>query len=175
MDLGLERDLSKALNISSVEAKQAIAAMQLQGYAEPIARTQEWRTTEQGLTVSGAKAARFTLEAVEQALSALRDRIQAINNDKKAEYTVSIAVAFGDFLSEQRRVQAADVGIRLTRRKADPQDAASAVEHRAEQAFLKQLRGRSAALHIVWLSAWVRQIPGCLSDGPLLWSVWRHE
>jgi predicted transcriptional regulator len=151
-----ERDLSKALNISSAEAKQAIAAMQLQGYAEPIAR-QKWRTTEQGLTVSGAKAARFTLEAVEQALSALRDRIQAINNDKKAEYTVSEAVAFGDFLSEQARVQAAEVGIRLTPRKPDSQDAGSAVEHRAEQTFLKQLRGRSAALHIQpyeeWMSA----------------------
>jgi hypothetical protein len=44
--------------------------MQLQGYAEPIARTQKWRTTEAGLTVSGAKTARLTPEAVEQALSA---------------------------------------------------------------------------------------------------------
>jgi predicted ArsR family transcriptional regulator len=152
-----ERDLSKALNISSAEAKQAIAAIQLQGYAEPIARSQKWRTTEQGITVSGAKTARFTREAVEQALSALRDRIQAINNDKKAEYTVSEAVAFGDFLSEQARVQAAEVGIRLTPRKPDSQDAGSAVEHRAEQTFLKQLRGRSAALHIQpyeeWMSA----------------------
>jgi hypothetical protein len=40
-----ERDFSKALNISSAEAEQAIAAMQLQGYPEPIARTQKWRTT----------------------------------------------------------------------------------------------------------------------------------
>jgi hypothetical protein len=152
-----ERNLAKALKVSSAEAKQAIAAMQLQGYAEPIARTQKWRTTEQGVTVSGAKAARFTREAVEQALSALRDRIQAINNDKKAEYTISEAVAFGDFLSEQPRVQAADVGVRLTPGKPDSQGAASAVEHKAEEAFLKQLRGRSAALHIQpyedWMSA----------------------
>jgi hypothetical protein len=70
MPLGLSLVVSKALNISSAEAKQAIAAMQLQGYAEPIARTQRWRTTEEGLTVSGAKAARFTREAIEQALSA---------------------------------------------------------------------------------------------------------
>jgi DNA-binding IclR family transcriptional regulator len=98
-----ERDLAKALNLSSAEAKQAIAAINWQGYAEPIARSQKWRTTEQGLTVSGAKAARLTLEAVEQALSALRDRIQSINNDKSAEYTVSEAVAFGDFLTEQPR------------------------------------------------------------------------
>jgi hypothetical protein len=55
-----ERDFSKALKISSAEAKQAMAAMQLQGYAKPIARTQKWRMTEHGLTVSGAKTARFT-------------------------------------------------------------------------------------------------------------------
>jgi DNA-binding IclR family transcriptional regulator len=107
-----ERDLSKARNISSGEAKQAVAAMQLRGYVEPIGRTQKWRTTEEGVTVSGAKTARFTREAVEQALSALRDRIQAINNDPDAEYAVSEAVAFGDFLSDQAWVQAADVGIR---------------------------------------------------------------
>jgi hypothetical protein len=89
-----ERDLSKALNVSSIEAKQAVAAMQLQGYTEPIGRTQKWRTTEEGVTVSGAKTARFTREAVEQALSALHDRIQAINSDPNAEYAVSEAVGF---------------------------------------------------------------------------------
>jgi hypothetical protein len=94
-----ERDLSKALNISSTEAKQAVAAMQLQGYAEPIGRTKKWRTTEEGVTVSGAKTARFTREAVEQALSALHDRIQAINSDPNAEYAVSEAVAFGRLFS----------------------------------------------------------------------------
>lgn len=60
-------ELSKALNISSAEAKQAVAVMQLQGYVEPIGRTQKWRTTEEGVTVSGAKTARLTRKAVEQA------------------------------------------------------------------------------------------------------------
>ena len=131
--------------------------MQLQGYAEPIARTKSWRTTEAGLTVSGEKTARLTRKAVEQALSALRDRIQAINNDKNSTYTVSEAVAFGDFLSEDARVQPAEVGIRLTPRNTAVDASASAVEHKAEEAFLKQLRGRSAALHIQdyepWMSA----------------------
>jgi hypothetical protein len=152
-----ERDVSKTLNISSAEAKQAVSAMQLQGYAEPILRTRKWRTTEAGLTVSGAKTARLTREAVEQALSALRDRIQAINKDKNTKYRISEAVAFGDFLSQDARVQPAEVGIRLTRRKTDLDGAASAVEHKAEEAFLRQLRGRSAALHIQdyepWMSA----------------------
>jgi DNA-binding IclR family transcriptional regulator len=112
--LWTERDISKVLNVSSAEAKQAVSAMQLQGYAEPTARTQKWRTTEAGLTVSGAKSARLTREAVEQALTAPNNRIQAINNDKTAEYTVSEAVAFGDFLSQDARVQPPEVVIRLT-------------------------------------------------------------
>jgi DNA-binding IclR family transcriptional regulator len=150
------RDLSKALNISSAEAKQAVGAMQLQGYVEPIGRTQKWRTTEEGVTVSGAKTARFTREAVEQALSALRDRIQSINKDESAEYTVSEAVASGDFLSQNPRVQAADIGIRLTSRNTDVDDAAaSAMERKAEEAFLKQLRGRSAALHFQAYEPWM--------------------
>jgi hypothetical protein len=150
-----ERDLSKALNVSSAEAKQAIAVMQLQGYAEPLARSQKWRTTDEGQTVSGSKPARLTRQAVEQALSDLADRLRTTNDDPSSEYTVSEAVAFGDFLSNQPRVQAADVGIRLTPRKAGSEDSASAVEHKAEEAFLKQLRGKSAVIHIQPYEAWM--------------------
>jgi hypothetical protein len=152
-----ERDVSKVLNVSSAEAKQTISAMQLQGYAEPIARTHKWRTTQAGLTVSGAKSARLTCEAVEHALTALRDRIQAINDDKSAEYTVSEAVAFGDFLSNDARVQPAEVGIRLMPRNTDVDGSVSGSEHRAEEVFLKQLRGRSAALHIRAHEAWMSE------------------
>jgi hypothetical protein len=66
-----------------------------------------------------AKSARLKHKAVEEALSALRDRIQAINKDNSAEYAVSEAVAFGDFLSQDARVQPADVGVRLTLRNTD--------------------------------------------------------
>jgi hypothetical protein len=62
----------------------------------------------------GAKTARLTGKAVEEALSVLRDRIQAVNNDKNSESTVSEAVAFGDFLSQDARVQPGEVSIRLT-------------------------------------------------------------
>jgi hypothetical protein len=50
---------------------------------------------------------------------------------------------------------AADVGIRLTPRKAGSEDSASAVEHKAEEAFLKQLRGKSAVIHIQPYEAWM--------------------
>ncbi|MGI8961425.1 MAG: hypothetical protein ACR2IV_17020 [Bryobacteraceae bacterium] len=52
-----ERDLAKALNLSSAEAKHSLSAMQLQGYIESAG--QKWRTTEEGRTVSGAKTPRF--------------------------------------------------------------------------------------------------------------------
>ena len=126
--------------------------MQLQDYAEPIARTQKWRTTEAGLTISGAKTARLTREAVEQALSALRDRIQAINNDKSAEYVRSRGVWRVSLAG--RTSSPAEVGIRLTPRKGES-EAGMAVEHKPEEAFLKQLRGRSAALHIQDYEAWM--------------------
>jgi hypothetical protein len=60
-------------------------------------------------------------------------------------------------VNTQSRVQPAEVGIRLTPRDKDVDASASAVEHKAEKVFLKQLRGRSAALHIQdyepWMSA----------------------
>lgn len=131
--------------------------MQLQGYIEPLARSQKWRTTDQGRTVSDAKTPRLTSEAVEQALSALSERIRTNNDHPSSTYTISEAVAFGDFLSDQPRVQAADVGIRLTPRNTDSENSATAVEHKAEEAFLKQLRGKSPALRIQayedWMSA----------------------
>jgi hypothetical protein len=132
--------------------------MQLQGYVEPIGRSQKWRTTEEGQTVSGAKTPRLTRKAVEQALSTLADRIRATNDDSSSPYSISEAVAYGDFLSsDQARVQAADVGIGLRSRKTYHEISGSAVEHRAEQAFLKQLHGKSAALHLQpyedWMSA----------------------
>jgi predicted transcriptional regulator len=152
-----ERNLAKSLNLSSTEAKQAITAMQLQGYIEPAGQTRKWRTTEEGLTVSGNKTPRFTREAVEQALSDLSEHMRANNDAASSAYTISEAVAYGDFLSDQPRVQPADVGIRLIPRKADSEDSGTAVEHKAEEAFLKQLRGNSALVHIEpyqeWMSA----------------------
>ena len=94
---------------------------------------------------------------MEQALSALHDRIQVINEDTNAPYKVTDAVAFGDFLSDRSRLQAAAVGIRLVPRKSGKTETETAREHAAEEAFLKQLRGKTASLHIQpyeeWMSA----------------------
>jgi hypothetical protein len=65
---------------------------------------------------------------VEQALSTLSERIGAINHDQGSPYAISEAVAFGDFLSDQARVQAVNVGIRLTPEKASAEAPASATD-----------------------------------------------
>jgi hypothetical protein len=150
-----EKDLAKALKIGLSEAKEAIAALQLQGYIEAAGATGKWRITEQGDLVSGTKPPRFTRQSLEQALGELRDRIRGVNDDANADYTISDAVAFGDFLEDAARVQAAEVGIRLICRGHE-QLTASAKDHRAELAFLKGLRGKTALLKIVPFEDWMR-------------------
>ena len=89
------------LKIGLSEAREAIAVLQLQGYIEAAAK---WRITDQGDLVSGTKPPRFTRRSVEQALGELRDRIRGVNDGPNAPYTISDAVAFGDFLWDAARV-----------------------------------------------------------------------
>jgi hypothetical protein len=149
-----EKDLAKTLKIDLPQAKEAMSVLQLQGYIEPAGNTGKWRVSEQGDLVSGAKPPRFTRQSVEEALASLRDRIKAINDDPDAPYKITDAVAFGDFLSDAARVQAAEVGIRLLPR-SDHESGASAREHRAEIGFLKQVRGKTPVLHIVAYEDWM--------------------
>src|SRR3984957_8523722 len=93
---------AKSLKISLAEAKQVLAALEMQGYIKPHG-TGEWLTTLAGESVSGAKTPRFTPESIEEALAALRTRIKLVNQDSKAAYKITDAVAFGDFLSGQAR------------------------------------------------------------------------
>ena len=68
---------------------------------------------------------------------------------------VAKAVAFGDFLRESPRVQAADVGIELVRRKADDEQAHSATDNKERLAFLKQVRAKNAALNLQPYQEWM--------------------
>jgi hypothetical protein len=149
-----EKDFAKALRIGLPEAKQAILVLQLQGYIQAANQTGKWRITEEGNLVSGSKSPRFTRQSVEQALDDLRDRIKALNEDANSHYKIADAVAFGDFLGDEARVQAAEVGIRLAPKKGELP--ASAKEHRAQLAFLRQLRGKTALLHIRSYEDWMR-------------------
>jgi hypothetical protein len=107
------REMVDSLEITEREAKQVIAILELQGYVKPALDGTGWLTTLYGEEVSGSQSPRFNLARVTGALAELKDRIQAQNRDRRAEFHVSDAVAFGDFLIARARVQAADVGVRL--------------------------------------------------------------
>ena len=154
IQLWTENDLAKMLRLVLPKAREAITVLQLQGYIETAGNTGKWRVTEEGEIVSGAKPPRFTRKSVEDALAGVRDRIMQVNKDAASPYRVTEAIAFGDFLRDPARVQAADVGIRLTS-SSDSGATASAKEHAAELDFLKKLRGKSSLLHVVTYEDWM--------------------
>ena len=143
------RNLADTLKINSRDAEQVIALLAAQGYVQPASGTDEWMTTPAGESVSGAKPPRFTRESVEQAVESLKERIKQLNKDSKAAFKITDAMAFGDFLlSDRTRVQAADVGIALTLRGEAASEGRSASAARLESQFLRQVRGKTALLHI---------------------------
>jgi len=130
--------------------------LQAQGYIEP-AGPDEWLTTVSGETVSGSKPPRFTPEAIEQGLSALADRIKAVNRDFAAPFPVTEAIAFGGFLTGRARVQAAEVGVELVPRGTNADGTNSAVAQAVKRDFLRKLKGKSPVvsprLYEEWMSS----------------------
>jgi predicted ArsR family transcriptional regulator len=148
------RDLAKSLKISPAAAKQALAILEMQGYVKPSGSA-EWITTPTGEIVSGSKLPRYSREAVERSLESFADHLRRVNEDASAEYKIADAVAFGDFLSGRVRVQAADVGIRLEPRNPEAHDLKSATEQNRQEAFLKQLRGRTPLVNLHPFTPWM--------------------
>jgi DNA-binding transcriptional MocR family regulator len=150
------RDLADTLNLSRRDAEQVIALLAAQGYVQSASGTGAWMTTPAGESVSGAKPPRFTRESVEQAVDSLKERIKQINQDLKAVFRITDAVAFGDFLLRHRaRVQAPDVAIGLTPRGEAGGEPGSVPVARAERQFLRQLRARTALLHVRPYADWM--------------------
>jgi hypothetical protein len=150
------RALTDVLKISRRDAEQVIALLAAQAYVQSASGTDEWMTTPAGESVSGAKSPRYTREGVEQAVESLKGRIKQINQDLKATFRITDAVAFGDFLLRDRtRVQAADVAIGLTPRGEAGGDPGSVPVARAERQFLRQLRGNTALLHVRSYADWM--------------------
>jgi hypothetical protein len=146
------RDMEKTLKISADEAKQITTIFEIQVYIRAKDKD-AWMTTESGEEVSRAKLPRFTPEHVEWALKSLGERIEAVNRDRNSPFTVIEALAFGDFLRDGSRVQAADVGIALGGRgKAD---ASLRAKRQASEQFLRTLRGRNAALNLKSFEPWM--------------------
>jgi len=141
------RDLTQTLNISEQDARRVLTILKLQGYVSETSDN-ELLTTASGEIVSGSKPPRFTRECVDRAVPELLERIAANNSDGNAEFKITQAVAFGDFLSGRANCQAADVGIELTPR--EPAGGRDQVNH-----FLKQLRGKSRFLNIKPFEPWM--------------------
>jgi hypothetical protein len=152
------QELAKSLKISAAEAQRVAWVLQLQVYIKQHG-TGEWITTISGETVSGSKTPRFTLERVENGLASLSKRIKEMNEGSQARFTISMAVAFGDFLDGRARVQAPGVGIQLVRRKSAAAAGGAAQERSAERAFLKSLRGNISILNIQPYQKWMSDRP----------------
>ena len=150
------RDMAKALHIGSAAAKQALAMLEMQGYVKPAGSKDQWMTTPAGESVSGSKMPRYSRERVEQSLASFADHLKFVNQDSSAEYKIADAVAFGDFLSERARVQAADVGIKLEPRNAMSHHPHWASEQSRQEAFLKQLSGKTPLLNVQRFADWMR-------------------
>ena len=150
-----EKEFIAVLNLTAEQARQTLPVLQLAGYIAPLGHG-KWRTTEQGELVGGGKAPRFTQQSVQETLVGLKERMQAVNADESAPHRITRAVAFGDFLSDRVRVQAATVGIELKPRSATEIRARQTAATRAEEnSFLKQLGGRSAILHLRPYEPWM--------------------
>ena len=145
-------DLAEALKLSRQDANKILTLLQLQGYVQQKSDSQGWLTTASGEIVSGSTLPRLSRESVAQAVATLADRIAAIKRDAKAEFKIIKAVAFGDFLTDRPKVQAADVGIELRRRNP-----AGAHDQTSEPAFLKQLAPKSRFLHIRPYEKWMAE------------------
>jgi DNA-binding transcriptional regulator YhcF (GntR family) len=153
------RDLAKTLWLSATAAKEAIAILQMQGYVNSAGSKGKWMTTRAGEIVSGSKTPRYSRATLEESLAALADHLKRVNEDSSARYKIAEAVAFGDFLSDRVRVQAADIGIRLAPRSLAaeiPREPAQPPSERERQTtFLKQLRGRTPLLNILPYAEWM--------------------
>jgi hypothetical protein len=148
-------EFSKSLKIRPAAAKQALAVLAMQGYVKPANAKGEWLTTEAGEVVSGSKFPRYSRESVDRSLASFTEHLKRVNEDRSAEYTVTHAVAFGDFLSGRARVQAADVGIRLEPRNPAAHHSHFASERARQEAFLKQLKGKTPLLNVQPFAEWM--------------------
>jgi hypothetical protein len=148
------RDFAKTLNLSTANAKEALAILEMQGYIKPTGSS-EYMTTPAGESVSGSKMPRYSRDSVEQSLASFSDHLKRVNQDSSSEYQIADAVAFGDFLSGRARVQAADIGIQLEPRNPAAHHPHWAGERERQQTFLKQLRGKTPLLNLQAYAEWM--------------------
>jgi len=144
--------LKDCLQVTSKQAQQILAILEMQGY---VAREgNDWLTTAAGENISKSKMPQFSRESVHNALDTLNERIDAVNRDKRSDFKVTGAVAFGDFLSGRAQVQAAQVGVQLMRRDpaGNPDDG-----DKKRLAFLNALRRKSRLFSLEAYRPWMER------------------
>ena len=145
------------MNVTKDQTNEALEMLQLAGYVEPLEKG-KWRTTDEGRQIAGGKTPRFTAESMEKALGAFKGRIKSLNEDANAAYTITRAVAFGDFLLDRVRVQTAEVGVEL--RPRVPLEGArkeTTTSRAQEKALLKGLQGNSTLLRVHQYEPWMSE------------------
>ena len=106
------KELTAVLKIAKNEADDVLAILAAQGYVQHDTKSGRWFTTTAGNSVAGSSEPRFLREAVARAVTELKKHIKAMNA-ARTETKVVRAVAIGDFLLQEPRVQAAEVGLEL--------------------------------------------------------------
>ena len=123
------KQLASILILKSADAPQVTATLEMLGYAEPVQGKKDiWRNTQAGDTVAGAKAPRFNRESVLKSLEELRARAEQMNSDPASPLRATELIAFGDFLDNHSKVQAADVGVGLSPKHPEQVMPATAME-----------------------------------------------
>jgi hypothetical protein len=148
-----DKNLRECLQLEAKQAAQLLAILEMQGY---IAKEgSQWLTTAAGESISKSKKPLFSLASVTGALDTLKERIEALNRDKRSEFKITKAVAFGDFLTARTQVQAADVGVELSRR--DPLSGNPDEVEEKRRAFLNDLRRKNRLFGVQTYRPWMSQ------------------
>jgi hypothetical protein len=155
MDTWTTRDMAETLRITTKKASALLPYLSMQGYVRQAGQKSEWMTTTAGATVSGSSVPHFLRESVERAIDSLAERMKLFNKSSDSSLEIKKAVAFGDFLRDGARVQAADVGILLSRKSKARAMGAVRDERTTGQALLNSLRNSSALLHLSLYEDWM--------------------
>lgn len=150
--------LAAILDLKTTDVPQVLATLQMLGYIEPApGKKRAWRNTAAGNTVSGTKPPRFNRDSVLEAIQELRKRAGEMNGDPSVPFRIKGLLAFGDFLDERPKVQAADVGVALVPRRPQEAGPETAVERKHEEQALAGLKAKSAMLQLHRLEDWMRR------------------
>src|SRR5215470_5919365 len=106
------KDLKDCLKLAAKQSQQVFVILAMQGYVAKEGN--DFLTTAAGETILKSKKPQLSSANVTQVLDTLKEGIESLNRDKRSEFKITRAVAFGDFLSGRAQVQAADVGIELS-------------------------------------------------------------